>query len=125
MKDLARKIHRQVRNHFIWTADKKTFGELEHWRSFADEIERGEVFMGDCDDFCLACAELLIRQEADPAKVRIALCKVETGGGHLVCIADGWALDNRERSIISWDLLPYTWIKYMRMDNPGKWKTMK
>ena len=124
MKDLARKVHRQVKDLFIWTADKEVFGESDHWKSFADEVERGDVFKGDCDDFSLSCSELLIRQGTDPTKIRIAYCKTETGVGHLVCICDGWVIDNRQRDIIAWDDLPYEWHKSMRIDEKGIWRSI-
>jgi predicted transglutaminase-like cysteine proteinase len=123
MKDLARKIHKLVKEHFIWKSDMEIHGVPEHWKSYADEVEQGQVFYDDCDSHSLSCAELLIRQGADPTKVRIAFCYTETGGGHLVCIADGWVLDNRQRDIIRWDKLPYEWVKSMRMDEPGTWRT--
>jgi predicted transglutaminase-like cysteine proteinase len=122
MKDLARKIHKLVKEHFIWKSDQEIHGVPEHWKSYADEVEQGQVFYDDCDAFSLSCAELLTRQEADPAKVRIAFCRTETGGGHLVCVAEGWVLDNRQRDIIKWDKLPYKWVKSMRMDEPGIWR---
>jgi len=85
-------------------------------------IFKNGLIAHQCDAFSLSCAELLIRLGADPTKVRIVFCYTETGGGHLVCIADGWVLDNRQRDIIRWDKLPYKWVKSMRLNDPGVWR---
>jgi len=119
---LARKIHQQVKSHFIWTSDMENYGVPEHWRSYADEIEKGDVIRDDCDAFALTCAELLIRQDADKNDIYLIFCLTETGGGHLICVYDGWVLDNRQRDIIAWDKLPYTFIKSMQLAEVGTWR---
>lgn len=122
MRELADKIFKQVKDLFIWTSDMEVFKVSDFWRSFANEVERGEIFKGDCDDFSLSCAELLIRKGIEKSKIRLALCIVETGDGHLVCIVDNFVLDNRQRSVMEWDKLPYQWIESMRMDELGVWR---
>jgi predicted transglutaminase-like cysteine proteinase len=118
------RIFKQVKNLFIWTSDKEVFKQSDHWKSFADEVERGEVFKGDCDDFSLTCAELLVRNGTALDRIKLVLCKVETGTGHLVCISRNLVLDNRQRKVLDWSELPYTWISSMGMDELGIWKTV-
>ena len=119
---VARGVFKQVRRLFIWTCDQENFGVPEHWSSFADDVEQGKVFRGDCDNFALTCAELLHRRGINPSLIRIALCYVETGEYHAVCIADGWCLDNRQRAVWHWSKLPYRWDRSMRMDEVGVWR---
>ena len=120
--DVSKQVFRQVQRLFIWTCDLENFGVPEYWKSFADEVERGEVFRGDCDNFALTCGELLHRQGIEPKLIRIALCWVENGGYHAVCICDGWVLDNRQRAVWRWNQLQrYKWDKSMRLDQPGVW----
>jgi hypothetical protein len=125
VKDLAAKVHWDALTHFVYVPDKEQFPDFfEHWMSHADEVEADQIFRDDCDGFALTCAELLIRHGADTSKVILVRCLTETGGGHLVCVADGWLLDNRQRSTIRWDDVPYTWQKSMRMDEPGVWRRL-
>jgi predicted transglutaminase-like cysteine proteinase len=123
MKNLAKNIHWEVLTHFVYTPDKEQFPEFfEHWMSHADEVEAGQTFRDDCDGFALTCAELLVRGGADEGKVSLVRCLTETGGGHLVCMADGWLLDNRQRTAVRWEDIPYTWQKSMKMGEVGIWR---
>ncbi len=113
MKD----VFRQVKRKFIWMSDQENYGIPEHWKSYADEVQGGQVFQGDCDNFALTCAELLLRNRVDTrigaetewrpgnnnlsevccgilnrynvisSGVRLAFCFTEAGEGHLVCVA--------------------------------------
>lgn len=113
--------HSEALALFRWAPDQTTFGEPEHWLSFADKVELGQSFVGDCDNFALTCAELLIRRGVDPSLVRLAVCWTETEEYHAVCVADGLCVDNRLRRVIPYDKLPYRWHKSMRMDRIGVW----
>ncbi len=119
---------KQVKSLFIWQCDTITFGVPEHWKSFADEVEQGKVFRGDCDNFALTCAELLVRKGMDPAMVRLSFCQVPPEGwGHLVCVAKDhkgkdMVLDNRQRGVWHWTQIRYNWISSMRLDEPGVWR---
>ena len=83
----AERVKRQMDKGFRYASDKKTSGKFEYWRSAADEVIG--TWEGDCDDYALTAAELLIERGVDPSAVSIAYCKVETGEGHLVCLVDG------------------------------------
>lgn len=125
MKTLSEQTHWDVLTHFVYVPDKVLHPDcFDHWMSHADAVEAGEIFKDDCDGFAMTCAELLIRTGVDKEKTRLTMCKTETGEGHLVCVCDGWVLDNRQRYIKRWDDLPYEWISSMRMDEPGTWRKM-
>lgn len=125
MNKLAERVHRQVRYLFTYRSDKEQFpDDWDHWKSFADQVEAGEDFGGDCDDFCLTCAELLIRRGVDPKLIKICDVTTETGGRHLVCCADIWVLDNRFSYVFYWGDVNYKWHRSMRMDEPGTWRTI-
>ncbi len=121
-QQLAKDVFKQVKNLFIWQSDQENYNLPEHWKSYADDVEAGRAFRQDCDGFALTCAELLIRQGADPADVRLVFCRTETGEYHLVCIADQMVLDNRQRAVWHWTQIRYDWISSMRMDNLGVWR---
>ncbi len=114
---------KQVKSLFIWQCDSITFGVPEYWKSFVDEVEQSTIFFGDCDNFALTCAELLVRKGMEPGLVRLSFCQVPPEGwGHLVCIADQMVLDNRQRAVWHWTKLRYDWVSSMRMDEPGVWR---
>ena len=115
-------IHHKVKRLFTYTPDQVQFDRPEDWRSHADAVENDEPFKGDCDDFAMTCAELLVRQDdTDPSNIGIAFCKTETGTPHLVCLYDRWILDNRREWPVEWDSVGYEWISVMYMSEPGKW----
>ena len=114
------KIHAKVLRLFTWAPDKETFGRFEYWSSFADDVEQGKPFAGDCDNFALTCAELLARAGYDKADIAIAFCQTETGGYHLVCLyKNTWVLDNRYSDVRDVGSLPYEWVSGMSMAEVG------
>ena len=116
------KIHAKVLRLFTWAPDQETFDRFEYWSSFADDVEQGKPFTGDCDNFALTCAELLVREGYDKEDVRLVTCWVETGGYHIVCTHKGYVLDNRQRNIMHWGQMPYKWDKAMVLSEPGVWR---
>ena len=120
-----RAIHQRVLRHFIWTPDQEQYQRHEHWTSHADAIERDEVIRDDCDGFALTCAELALRAGINEDDVRLATCYVETGEYHCVAIVEGQVMDNRQRRIVAWNALPYSWDKSMRLSEPGVWRGME
>jgi len=123
MKKTAVEVHRQVWKLFTYVSDKEQFSDhFDYWKSFADEAEAGKPFKGDCDDFCLTCAELLLRRGVQPELIRIVLVLTETKVGHLVCVCDDWVLDNRYDYVWPWGKLPYNWLKSMRLSERGTWR---
>lgn len=117
-------IHRKVLRLFRWAPDQETFDRWEYWSSFADDVQTDKPFVGDCDNFALTCAEVLLREGYDAEDVRLALCWTETGEYHAVCVCKGIVLDNRRRFTVHWGKLPYKWDKGMRLSEPGTWRNI-
>ncbi len=118
-------IHAKVLRLFTWAPDQETFGRFDYWSSFADDVEQNKPFRGDCDNFALTCAELLVRQGYDKEDVRLVACWVETNEYHLVCTHKGYVLDNRQRHIMHWGMVPYRWDKAMVLSEVGVWREIK
>lgn len=123
MNPIIQKIFDQVRSLFIYMPDADQFpGKYDDWKSYAESVEQGHIFIDDCDGFALTCAELLVKNGIAFDAVKIAICETETGDTHLVCIADGYLLDNRQRTIWPWNQVPYRWISSMNLKYPGQWE---
>ena len=117
-------IFHKVSDLFTYVSDKENYDQPEHWKQHAAAVNAGEDFTGDCDDFANTCAELL--SQAGISDVRIIFCKVETGGGHLVCGVDTeddtLILDNRQRFVVSaGELSRYEFIKGLRVGS-NEWR---
>lgn len=112
---VAEKVKRQMDSGFRYVSDKERTGRFEYWNSATDAVNG--TWEGDCDDYALTAAELLIERGVDPSAVRIAYCHTETGDGHLVCLVDGvettYAIDNRQSGVWMFSSLPYKWISAM------------
>jgi len=116
-----------VRDGFEYTSDMGQFQAREDWRDHLDEVNDGNGWKDDCDGFALTCALKLSDAGVSDEAIRIIYCKVETGGGHLVCGADleddTLILDNRQRYVVSAGELPrYEFISGMRLSEPGVWR---
>ena len=125
-------IFRDVQRRFIWTPDLVTFGKAEDWRSYAEEVKRGEVIEDDCDAHALTCADLAIEQGVAKGRIRVARCLTEEGQrdpasplyDHLVCLIDDdgdgftMVLDCRQRTVLPWNRVPYRWHSFRRMSDP-------
>lgn len=108
---------------FTWAPDKVVFDDMERWHSFLDEYKAGEEFSGDCDDFMLTCADVLIDLGLDPSRLMAAVCETKEGDLHAVLVVDGrMVLDNRQREVRWIEYLPYKWIKSMSGKEPGVWR---
>lgn len=126
MSRIAEMTHFEALTHFVYVPDKVLHPDyFDHWQSHADAVARGEIFRDDCDGFAMTCAEMLLNAGEDKSKINLAMCLTETGEGHLVCVFDGWILDNRQRHVKRWDVLPYQWISSMKMSEPGIWRKVE
>lgn len=85
----------------------------ERWETDEElraELEEKDFVRGDCDAFAKMCWMAMRRLNA-PA--RLVFCSVGGYGYHLVCEAQGWIMDNRQRGVASRDDLSaqgYNWI---------------
>lgn len=120
ISETAENVHWWALQHFRYVEDAvrwKNDPDLkfdERWEKDSELLEdleaRGFV-EGDCDAFAKMCW-MAMRRLSAPA--RLVFCQLFGGGYHLVCEAEGWIMDNRQRGIMSRDELAqnhgYTWI---------------
>jgi predicted transglutaminase-like cysteine proteinase len=121
----TQEVFYKVRNLFIYIPDQEQFNIPDDWRSHADEVDNNQVFRDDCDGFSMTCAEVLVRNDINKDLIKLVYCLIETGDGHLVCVVDNKLLDNRQRYLWNWSDVPYTWVSYMKMSEPGIWRSIK
>ena len=88
----ANEVFDRVKAGFRWVSDEEQFGFPEDWR-IPKDFDR---VTGDCDDFAIACRELLREKGYDP---RLLTCSIQ-GVGHLICVLGKIALDNRMRGVV-------------------------
>jgi hypothetical protein len=125
MNPILETTYNQVFELFTYLLDTTQFPEiLDDWRSYADQVEQGIAFQDDCDGFAMTIAELLVRRAIPAETIRLVVCDVETGEGHLVCMVDGYMLDYRRPLLSPWEEAPYTWYMSMKMSEPGVWKEL-
>lgn len=123
---LIKAVFRQVHQHFVWTSDQEVWSVPEHWTSYADEVERDEIFRDDCDAFAMTAVDILMRKGIEPENCYLATCWTETGEYHAVGIVHGWLLDNRMRTLRPWSSIPgYKWHTSMRLSEKGTWRETK
>lgn len=112
------KIHTKAFDHFEYQTDEEHYGEEEKWVMPDVDWQGITKFVGDCEDFALACRKLC---RAAGVESRLVICTVG-GEGHCVLEADGWILDNRFENVFSRDYLEknegYVWICISGV-NPG------
>lgn len=103
---VVHEIQSKVQRLFTWATDLEVFGKKEHWQDFADFVNRGETFRGDCDDFALTCLVVGIESGAfKPELCRVARvatesCPAPQPFDHAIAIYDGYMIDNRQRKPI-------------------------
>lgn len=105
-------VYFQVKKHFREKPDRG-----EHWQMPPGNYNGSQIISDDCDGFCLACRALLRRRQIPS---RLVYCEIE-GTGHLVVEAQGWILDNRQRTVVANTLLSalnYRWLMISGF-NPG------
>ena len=115
-------IQHKVLTHFVWKPDIELYGTFEDWRSHEDTVNKGQVFYDDCDGFAMTCAKMLLHAGVKPEEIMLAFCQTETNEAHLVCISEGFVLDNRSRSVWKMEEVPYNWVSGMKLSEPGIWR---
>lgn len=110
-----------------YKTDRDNHQLQEHWRSHAEDIiaTPGYRAYGDCDDFALTYAEMLILSGIARHRVAVVYCEIRGYGGHLVCVVDNnVVLDNnfkKPRMKTSLRREGYTFISQIRLDDPSDW----
>ena len=125
MQETITEVFNKVFQGFNYKRDVDNHGVVEHWGDCLDKLD-GQ-WEGDCDDFAITCSLLLSQSGIADKNIRLIFCKVETGGGHLICAVDTdddtLILDNRQKFVVSaGELGEYTFISGMRLSEPGVWK---
>lgn len=122
--EAARAVFGAVKRLFRYSSDRELFGVPDKWVDRSEWVLAGKVFEGDCDDFALTCARLLLEYKpVARGDIRLVFCQTETGEYHvIVVVAERWALDNRQRHVYRLDVLRgYRLIQYMQLDQLGVW----
>lgn len=117
---IADKIHSSVYSLFTYVTDEEQHGIREQWDMHVAEVDAGEKFSGDCEDFAITCVELLLRTE-EKRDVALVYCLTSDGGGHMICVYKRmWALDCNYPFVYRMSR-EYTWKYIMTLDKPGEW----
>ena len=107
LEDTVQGVHQWALHRFVYVPDEERWKNSpdlwmdEHWETDAElvaDLDTKGFVSGDCDAFAKLCW-LALRKLNIPA--RLVFCYTETGGGHLVCEASGWVLDNRYMTVVS------------------------
>lgn len=118
-------VFNKVKEGFNYKRDIDRLGVVEHWGDAMGKLDG--KWEGDCDDFAITCALLAEQKNIPEDQIRVIFCKVETGGGHLICGIDTeddtLILDNRQKFVVSaGELSDYEFISGMRLSEPGVWR---
>lgn len=114
--DTLNQVFHNVKNNFQQWPDKG-----EEWRMPPIGYDGRQLLRDDCDGFCLACRSLLRRLDIPS---RLVYCKV-AGADHLVVEAQGWILDNLQRSVVPNTLLTtqqYRWLRISGYEPGDPWR---
>lgn len=99
----------------------------DRWTSYAKEVRRGLAFAGDCDDFAMTCAELLLEEGLDPWLVICRTPRLMGGEMHMVCLVEELVLDNLlpvVQPLAGVSAMGYRWGERFKFDqhiNRYKW----
>jgi predicted transglutaminase-like cysteine proteinase len=117
--DTLYEIHRKVLRAFTYQTDLDQFGVLEKWVMPSDSF-KGGPFVGDCEEFAIACRKLCRDSVKPQLPTRLVICSIE-GEGHCVLECMGWILCCNQQTLMSRDELStqgYNWL-YISGFQPG------
>lgn len=111
-------IQVKVHKHFTYKTDMEQYGTVEKWVMPSPTFKGATDFVGDCEDFALACRKLC--RDAG-LKTRLVVCTMD-GEGHCVLECEGWIMCCNQEQLMSRDDLEkhqgYHWL-YISGFNPG------
>lgn len=114
-------IHHRMLDLYVPDA----MGHENRWHDHASEVERGEKFTGDCEEFATTTAHVLVDAGYAPKDIRIAFVRAGAED-HLVTLVDtpegAMSMDNLSDSVWPARQYNYTWIKTMRLSEVGTWR---
>lgn len=123
--DDLKRINRAVNKDITYEVDATLHEREDYWT-----VVEGKG-RGDCDDYALTKIKRLVKETGwDRKNLSIGICYVEDergragkGEGHAVAIArtdrGDFVLDNRHKSPMAYDKLPYRWIAMEDYTNKG------
>lgn len=133
-KTIADKIFKKVCEKFEYVPDEmEDYACVGEWTSYADDVNEGNIFESDIDNFAFTCADMLISAGLKENEVMVVTCNDEDGLSHVVCAVEDidnglvWALDNRSNCVYDWKRTKflfgehYDWKHYSKMDDFGTW----
>ena len=92
---------------------------LDDWRA----PDNPRKVVGDCDDFAIACRQLL-RERGIPS--RLMACITETREAHVVCTSGNFVLDNRLKYVVTLSHLPrYTFLAVSGFKKGEEWRAVE
>ena len=114
------KLVTSIHERFTYISDIAQYGKAEHWESFNEIPDAGELH-GDCEFFAQAVRKELHKMGESS---RLAVCGVNSNTiNHAVCIYDNWVIDNIHRwPMIKRDLLNYKWFKISGYETGEAWR---
>jgi predicted transglutaminase-like cysteine proteinase len=111
--DTLADIHKKVFNHFTYETDQDHYGVLEKWVMPVDAFKGITPFIGDCEDYALACRKLCNESVNPLLPSRLVVCSIG-GEGHCVLECQGWIMCCNQPELMSRDDLEkkqgYTWL---------------
>lgn len=124
LKETLSDIHRQIFQRFTYATDKEQYDMVEKWVMPDESYDGSKEFVGDCEDFALACRKVC--RDKGIEDTRLVYCITETGGGHCVLECKGWILDNRQTRLMSRDdIRGYEWIAISGYNSGDPWYRIK
>ncbi|MEM7621065.1 MAG: transglutaminase-like cysteine peptidase [Pseudomonadota bacterium] len=114
-------VNTKVNSKIEPITDQDLYGKLEHW-TYPHELR------GDCEDYVLLKRQKLIELGWPESSLLITVVLDEKGEGHAILTArtsqGDFLLDNKHQYILSWNQVPYRFIKRQSYRNPKLWVSL-
>ena len=126
IKDTCDKVKSLVDRYVTWKSDIDVYDRIEYWDDLSEKVLNHERSYGDCDDFTLTYAMLLMKEGIEKSSIRFVHCK-NSAGDHLVCAVDDkesnttWILDNNLRRVTNWNHAGLRYVQGYRLGDKT-WK---
>jgi predicted transglutaminase-like cysteine proteinase len=120
--DTLKKVFEEEISRFIYKTDQAVYKMPDKWIDEKDIPLIPNKFIGDCEDFALACRKNLRNLNINHS--RLVLCLTKEHEYHMVLEIEGWILDCLQTSVISRQKTGYGWIM-ISGENPGDpWRSL-
>ena len=101
---VAKQVHREIANQFIYVSDIENYGDEEFWTNtkIARRTLMGATlsskYFGDCEDFAILCRKRLKERGYNS---RLIFSETSKGTFHVFCMIGEMALDVRHKWLVS------------------------